>query len=590
MEKVLLTVDGSRGSWYTYVNGTGLVSKVNFDGYSVQNTFDELNRTEARKYTFGSNKSVFETMDYNRAGNRTDGKVMSHSFGGSYEFNYEYDQNGNITRISDDSGNLRNEYTYDELGRLTSEINIPTGSQSSKAVVGEKIEYLYSKDGNIYQRNFYKVQALQGKAYADAKANRSDSFGFSNTEWSDQLSSARINGKGFNFTYDKIGNPLSYRDGMVMTWQNGRQLKSIKVDDTTTLEFTYDINGQRQSKVEKKNGAAVHTTKYYYDGTKLVGENKDGTIVWYDYDENGTPIGMRLSGDDYVFRRNLQGDITGIFDSTGTLVVEYTYGNAWGFGITVSGSKAAEIGACNSLRYRGYYYDSESGLYYLNTRYYDPSICRFVNADGYVSTGQGTQGYNMYSYCGFNPVNRIDVNGRFWKEIGNWLGNAWNKVKSWVSNTFGAYSETVNYTTKKEDVYLPSPLPITARTEIHSSQVISRKGNYSKPVTVYLRKRSDNVNLSSVGINFKTSKFSVNLSLGLDNTGITGTVSNGSNDSSLAIKANMSKFEVGAEASETIHWDENSSNITSSNVSINGLSALAIMAFLTTGQPIPQPA
>ena len=198
---------------------------------------------------------------------------------------------------------------------------------------------------------------------------------------------------------------------MVMTWQNGRQLKSIKVDDTTTLEFTYDINGQRQSKVEKKNGAAVHTTKYYYDGTKLVGENKDGTIVWYDYDENGTPVGMRLNGDDYVFRRNLQGDITGIFDSTGTLVVEYTYGNSWGFGITVSGSKAAEIGACNSLRYRGYYYDSESGLYYLNTRYYDPSICRFVNADGYVSTGQGTQGYNMYSYCVFNPVNMVDQNG-----------------------------------------------------------------------------------------------------------------------------------------------------------------------------------
>ena len=408
MEKVLLTVDGS---WYTYVNGTGLVSKVNFDGSSVQNTFDELNRTEARKYTFGSNKSVFETMDYNRAGNRTDGKVMSHSFGGSYEFNYEYDQNGNITRISDDSGNLRNEYTYDELGRLTSEINIPTGSQSSKAVVGEKIEYLYSKDGNIYQRNFYKVQALQGKTYVDAKANRSDSFGFSNTEWSDQLSSARINGKGFNFTYDKIGIPLSYRDSMVMTWQNGRQLKSIKVDDTTTLEFTYDINGQRQSKVEKKNGAAVHTTKYYYDGTKLVGENKDGTIVWYDYDESGTPVGMRLNGADYVFRRNLQGDITGIFDSTGTLVVEYTYGNSWGFGITVSGSKAAEIGACNSLRYRGYYYDSESGLYYLNTRYYDPSICRFVNADGYVSTGPNSADLNMYAYCDNNPVNKFDPTG-----------------------------------------------------------------------------------------------------------------------------------------------------------------------------------
>ena len=197
---------------------------------------------------------------------------------------------------------------------------------------------------------------------------------------------------------------------MVMTWQNGRQLKSIKVDDTTTLEFTCDINGQRQSKVEKKNGAAVHTTKYYYDGTKLVGENKDGTIVWYDYDENGTPVGMRLNGADYVFRRNLQGDITGIFDSSGNLVAEYAYGNAWGFGITVSGSKAAEIGACNSLRYRGYYYDSESGLYYLNSRYYDPSLCRFVNADELLNQTD-MQGFNLYSYCFNNPVVYVDPDG-----------------------------------------------------------------------------------------------------------------------------------------------------------------------------------
>ena len=94
---------------------------------------------------------------------------MSHSFGGSYEFNYEYDQNGNITRISDDSGNLRNEYTYDELGRLTSEINIPKGSQSSKAVVGEKIEYLYSKDGNIYQRISIRFRPFRARLMSTQK-------------------------------------------------------------------------------------------------------------------------------------------------------------------------------------------------------------------------------------------------------------------------------------------------------------------------------------------------------------------------------------------------------------------------------------
>lgn len=89
--------------------------------------------------------------------------------------------------------------------------------------------------------------------------------------------------------------PIHGHSGMVQ--ENGRQLKSIVKGDTT-LEFTYDINGQRQSKVEKKNGTTVHTTKYYYDGTKLAAENKDGTIVWYDYDENGVPIGMRVNGQD----------------------------------------------------------------------------------------------------------------------------------------------------------------------------------------------------------------------------------------------------------------------------------------------------
>ena len=101
------------------------------------------------------------------------------------------------------------------------------------------------------------------------------------------------------------------------------------------------------------------TTKYYYDGTKLAAEKKDGTIVWYDYDENGAPIGMRVNGEDYLYRKNLQGDITGIYNPIGNLAVEYTY-DAWGKLINTTGFLSGTIGEYNSLHYRGYYYDSDA--------------------------------------------------------------------------------------------------------------------------------------------------------------------------------------------------------------------------------------
>ena len=114
-----------------------------------------------------------------------------------------------------------------------------------------------------------------------------------------------------------------------------------------------------------------------------------------------------MNGQDYVFEKNLQGDIIRIYDENFSSVVKYTY-DAWGKILSIDGTGASTIGEYNSLRYRGYYYDSDTGLYYLNSRYYDPVMCRFVNADGYASTGQGIKGHNMYVYCLYNPVAYYD--------------------------------------------------------------------------------------------------------------------------------------------------------------------------------------
>ena len=103
------------------------------------------------------------------------------------------------------------------------------------------------------------------------------------------------------------------------------------------------------------------------------------------YDDTGNSIGFSLNGASYYYVKNLQNDIIGILDSNGNKVVSYVY-DSWGSLISTTGSLAETVGIQNPLRYRGYYYDVESEMYYLNSRYYDPEIGRFINADGLVGS------------------------------------------------------------------------------------------------------------------------------------------------------------------------------------------------------------
>ena len=154
-------------------------------------------------------------------------------------------------------------------------------------------------------------------------------------------------------------------------------------------------------------------TQYYLNGSTILTQITGDDRLDFFYDENGLLIGFFYNGTKYYYQRNFQGDITGIQDGNGVLAASYTY-DSWGKLTSIEGTEKDTIGVLNPFRYRGYYYDTESGFYYLNSRYYDPVVGRFLNADGYISTNQGISEHNMFAYCGNNPINRADTSGQFW--------------------------------------------------------------------------------------------------------------------------------------------------------------------------------
>ena len=181
---------------------------------------------------------------------------------------------------------------------------------------------------------------------------------------------------------------------------------------TKAVSYGYNEGGLRREKTVTENGSTV-THQYIYAGSSLSADITAGYKLYFHYGADGTPLGFTYTAGEstavYSYVRSLQGDIVGIVDASGAVVAEYSY-DGWGKVLSSSGSMA-EI---NPLRYRGYYYDGETGFYYVSSRYYDPEIGRWINADGFVSTGQDILGYNMFAYCGNNPINRKDPTGQFW--------------------------------------------------------------------------------------------------------------------------------------------------------------------------------
>ena len=201
------------------------------------------------------------------------------------------------------------------------------------------IEYSYDNDGNILSKKEYDTSGALVSTI---------NYSYEDSNWKDKLTS--YNGKAI--TYDEIGNPITY-DGYTFTWEMGRQLKSLS-GNGKTISYKYNDNGIRTEKTV--NGV---TTKYILNGDNVIYEDNGTDKIHYSYGGNGL-VSLNFNGNEYYYKKNIQGDIIGLIDNYGNRVVKYSY-DTWGKLISIEGSLKDTVGVKNPYRYRGYRYDTETG-------------------------------------------------------------------------------------------------------------------------------------------------------------------------------------------------------------------------------------
>ena len=292
-------------------------------------------------------------------------------------------------------------------------------------------QYEYDGYGNRVMRNLHPYSS--GELLAAKAATKYD---YSPGDWQDQLVSVN----GSSITYDDMGNPTSYR-GKNLTWE-GKQLVEHKTvsyvgGSALTISFTYDENGIRQTKTSARSAGSAGsvTTRYHYNGKALMGQSDGTHTLLFSYDGNGNAASVRFNGTDYYYLYNGQGDVVKLIDGNGATQVEYTY-DTWG-ACTTTGAMAGTLGLKNPFRYRGYVYDSDTGLYYLESRYYDPETGRFLSADNtdvLSDSPMSSTNKNLYSYCDNNPIVRADNGGELWNLI---IGAAVGAVAGFVGQVVG---------------------------------------------------------------------------------------------------------------------------------------------------------
>lgn len=379
----LTSMTDARGNTttYTYDSKHNLLTSTSPEGVVTSNTYNDFGlATETKVGTEAD--YIRTTTTYDSASgiaiNETDasGNTVTDD-----AYSYTYDANNNILSVA--QGSTASSYVYDAANQLV-RANIYNSSTDSYTAI-----YAYDGNGNLTSKTLYPYTTDElGTATSTIQ------YGYATEGWSDQLTSYN----GQSIVYDTSGNPTVYL-GQSLSW-NGLQLTGVG----SNISYAYDKDGIRQTKT-----IDTATTQYYYNGNVLMGTYDGINKLLFSYDDQSNVVAVDYNGTYYYYLRDGQGSIVKLIDGNGSTVVSYSY-DPWGV-CTTTGSMASTLGALNPFRYHGYVYDEETGWYYLLSRYYNPTVGRYLSADTLSSTGQGVLGYNMYAYCLNNPTTNYDPSG-----------------------------------------------------------------------------------------------------------------------------------------------------------------------------------
>lgn len=376
-----------------FANGNYYYSELP-EGVSQELNNDVIGRdTEiALKLIQGETESIIYSITktyYDISTNYAPDEVMTESFSGAKSYQYTYDNCGNLRVIKEKSGNndpfvIKQKYYYDSKCQLIREDNANTGKTYT---------WSYDTNGNIQTKciyNYTSADSIIGSPLETIEYN----YDANNEDKLIYFDDTYIYYSGLN--------PTNWRNADSMSWI-GRQLVS-RVEGNTTTTYEYNSDGLR---TKKTVGNSV--TEYTWDNGRLIREvNSDRTISFI-YVGNEM-IGFATEGSNYYYARDSFGTIKYVYNEDGTIYSEYKY-DSWG---NLTDDSVLPIGGdINPIRYKGYYYDTDSGFYYLQSRYYDPIIGRFINSDviDCLDNDTSVNSFNLYVYCENNPVIFSDPTG-----------------------------------------------------------------------------------------------------------------------------------------------------------------------------------
>ena len=413
---------GSDDDGKSFVNNDGVINETSTDDFGrVSAVTTKQNKSDT---VFTKQYSYYHGSESNATTNMVGGISYKLSSDKVLGYSYNYNDTGNVENVYE-NGKKVAVYTYDELNQLVWYADTRTGRY---------IRIVYDNYGNIQKMESYSL----GTNWAPVKLLETRTYSYGDTNWKDKLTEF----DGDSITYDKNGNPLTYRDGMSFEWENGRILKKINTSDKA-IQMNYDSNGMRT----QKSVDGVKTNYYYDSNNNLFALTKGSDTLFFYYDNSGEVMSVSCNGTMYYYIKDLQGDITEIVDKDGKAVAEYAY-DAWGNMLTEDNGTLT-VGKLNPFRYRSYVYDEETGLYYLQSRYYDTLTGRFLNADVYCDTESGTPlSTNMFAYCENNAINNVDYSGNSPKSK-NIISNSYSGS---TKNGFKITSK-ININKKKYNIY-----------------------------------------------------------------------------------------------------------------------------------------